>query len=388
MTRDNLIHRLILGSSTFDSDAQRKRILLAGYLTLLSFCIGLFYLFNAILHNPRYVTLLLHSVIVSVSITTLLMIRWERHHLAITTQLVMANGVVFYFARVDSIQMGSFLFFLSNALGAFALFGHASRLRALLFVSLSYTLFLITCFDAQSFLEFKSNFFLMINFSMVFLVCITVVYFHISLNHESEKVILEKNHALIKTNQELDRFVYNTSHDLRAPLSSMLGLINLAKKSKDVHEIHMYLDMMVGRTNKLDDSIKEIIDYSKNSRLDLVCQEIDLQRLIHEVIEDLQHVSGAEKINIMIEVEPELLLQSDRKRLLTVFGNLISNAIKYHDLNKAKPYIKIMALASGKICLIMIEDNGIGIAPEHHTKIFDMFYRASEKSSGSGLGLY
>lgn len=200
-----------------------------------------------------------------------------------------------------------------------------------------------------------------------------------------EEIIL-KNTQLAKTNEELDRFVYSASHDMRAPLTSLLGLINISEKTNNVEELHSYLNMMKGRIKTMDGFIREVTDYSRNARLDLVLEKADLKEIILEVTQNLSDLTG--RIRIEIDLAEEIILLTDPGRIRVILNNLISNAYKYHRLNQSDPYIKFSAMRNNNSVIIRIIDNGLGIEPDYHHKIFDMFFRASVKSEGSGLGLY
>src|SRR5690606_25020852 len=92
-----------------------------------------------------------------------------------------------------------------------------------------------------------------------------------------------KNINLQKTNAELDRFLYSTSHDLRSPLSSIKGLVNIARMETSDQKLQGYFNMMIDRVDKLDFFIKDIIDYSKNARTDVQTEPVDFKALVAEV---------------------------------------------------------------------------------------------------------
>ncbi|HLT82157.1 MAG TPA: ATP-binding protein [Cyclobacteriaceae bacterium] len=204
----------------------------------------------------------------------------------------------------------------------------------------------------------------------------------------AEQQIRLQNDLLAKANDELDRFVYSASHDLRAPLSSLLGLISIAEKTDNREEVMLCMEMMKKRVVTMEGFIKEITDYSRNSRLRVERQPVHIRSLVQEVVESLKYTNGAERIRIDLEMDPDLTFITDPGRLKVVLNNLIANAIKYHDLTKEDPYIRLKAFANGKSNEISVSDNGQGIPREHMNHIFNMFYRASENSEGSGLGLY
>jgi signal transduction histidine kinase len=195
-----------------------------------------------------------------------------------------------------------------------------------------------------------------------------------------------KNTELEKVNDELDRFVYRVSHDLRSPLSSILGLTNLARLTKDPKELEHILMMIQGRINAQEHFIREIIDYSRNTRTEVIREHVDLVKLTDEIIESLKYNENAHLITFRKKMSDNATIYSDRIRLTVILSNLIGNAIKYHDLKKAQPFIEIGYRSENST--IYVQDNGAGIPPEHQQKIFQMFYRGSDRASGSGLGLF
>jgi PAS domain S-box-containing protein len=204
----------------------------------------------------------------------------------------------------------------------------------------------------------------------------------------AEQQIRLQNDLLAKANDELDRFVYSASHDLRAPLSSLLGVISVAEKTEDSKEIALCLEMMKKRVLTMENFIKEITDYSRNSRLGVEHKPVRVHKLVHDIVDSLKFTHGAERIAIEIDISHDLTFMTDDNRLKVIVNNLVANAIRYHALLKPTPFIQIKACQKDDGYLLSVEDNGQGISDEHKDKIFNMFYRASENSEGSGLGLY
>jgi PAS domain S-box-containing protein len=193
---------------------------------------------------------------------------------------------------------------------------------------------------------------------------------------------------LQKTNHELDRFVYSVSHDLRAPLSSILGLINVAEMENPPPVFSNYLSLIRNSVNRLDGFIKDILDYSRNSRLDVRIEKIDLNAMIRDIQNNFRMIPGADRLKTEMKIADGPEFFSDPMRIGMLLNNLLSNAIKYQDYTKEESTVYIQVITSASDTWIKILDNGIGIKKEHLAKIFDMFYRASEHSYGSGLGLY
>lgn len=199
-----------------------------------------------------------------------------------------------------------------------------------------------------------------------------------------------KVEELYKTNSELDRFVYSTSHDLRAPLKSMLGLIGIVKEKEEPSNVDQLkrLDMLNKSVVKLDAFIEDILNYSRNSRVEAVKEEINFAEIIQEVRNNHRYIEGADEIEFEVEICQKQKFISDSNRINVIFNNLISNAIKYKDASKKESFVRIFVECDIEKAIIMIEDNGIGIAKEKQDKVFDMFYRATKLSTGSGLGMY
>lgn len=193
---------------------------------------------------------------------------------------------------------------------------------------------------------------------------------------------------LRKINFELDSFVYRASHDLRAPLCSITGLLNLIKREKDPLIINECIEQAKSSVKRLDSFIADLTNFSRNNRLRIISSKINFTEIVNECLESLKFMDNAEAIHIYLCIEERYEYYSDENRLKIIFMNLISNAIKYHTLEKDNPFLKITIRTSETGAIIEIEDNGSGIEASYHQKIFEMFFRASEKSFGSGLGLY
>jgi signal transduction histidine kinase len=208
----------------------------------------------------------------------------------------------------------------------------------------------------------------------------------IAIRRATEDKIKISNRQLRKANAELDNFVYSVSHDLRAPIASVLGLVNLAKKEKDIKMMYKYVEMVEKSASQQDAFIKDILNLSRNSRLEISNDPIAFEEMIAEIFEQLQYYQDNKKINKEVNIEQSMNFHSDQKRLKVIFNNLISNAIRYS--NGHDPVIKINISVDDATAKIKIQDNGIGIDEQHLKKVFNMFYRATDDNAGSGLGLY
>jgi signal transduction histidine kinase len=197
-----------------------------------------------------------------------------------------------------------------------------------------------------------------------------------------------KNEAVKKANEEIDKFVYSASHDLRAPLTSVLGLVYLLKQKDTSSEHQLYFDLMIESIGRLDSTIRDIVAYSKNNKTDIRIEPINLTRLLEPVIVQLSNIE-AHHFNLFecVSILSDQLFYSDWSRLQIVLYNLMINSIKYR--SNERPLSIVVALETNNDqVVITFSDNGSGIESKYLDKIFDMFYRSNEKSLGAGLGLY
>jgi len=208
------------------------------------------------------------------------------------------------------------------------------------------------------------------------------------LNSQKEQLKLA-NDELKTINNELDNFVYRSSHDLVAPLKSLRGLISVSGMSENPEEIKEYFRLMNISINKLEEFIKSIMDFSTNTKKPLEMRSVGMDNILDSITQDLKFYENAEKIELIRAYDSDFKIKTDPKRLHIVLSNLVTNALKYHDLKKEEaPYIKVSAKITDNSYVIEVEDNGSGIPEEHQNKIFDMFFRAHQGIEGSGLGLY
>jgi len=222
---------------------------------------------------------------------------------------------------------------------------------------------------------------LLINIIGSFILLVMGLYFLVKLNLQAESALKKKESDLKKTNEELDRFVYSASHDLRSPLSSVKGLANLMRYETKNANLLEYIDKIDLRINDLERFIEEIIDHSRNSRIGVEHEKIDLTLLVEEISEKLKYMEKAEKIEIRKNIQHNEI-QTDKSRMSVIISSLVANSIKYSDENKKQKCVEIASYEQNGSSFIEVRDNGIGITKEHHKDIYNMFYRAHEKSQG------
>jgi two-component system sensor histidine kinase/response regulator len=191
---------------------------------------------------------------------------------------------------------------------------------------------------------------------------------------------------LEKSNDELNRFVYSTSHDLRSPLASVLGVLNLAKMEKSVVDPNGYMDMIESCVKRMDFFILKTIEYYKSIRVDASYEAVDFRTLLDESVGLTRLQNTA--IDFEIKINQPVEFRIDAFRMSVILNNLISNAVKYQNPDEKNPKVIITVDVNEKEALIVIEDNGVGIIDEHLNNIFKMFFRSNFTVTGLGIGLY
>lgn len=203
-------------------------------------------------------------------------------------------------------------------------------------------------------------------------------------NHQ----LKSSNKELLKINEELNRFAYSASHDLKAPVKTMLGILKLAQREGNTD--NELLALLGESVKKLDYFIGNIIDYYKNTRHDQLNNEIDFNKIIKDSIETIKEFqnSSLKDIDLTVSITQNCPFISDEFRLNIIISYLLSNAIKYQKKDEHNKKISISIKVLAKLAEIKITDNGIGIADKYKERIYKMFFRGTTQSKGSGIGLY
>lgn len=398
--RSGSLRRFIIGNEIIPSIKLYKQAMLRGQIALVLMAVGITYIIIDIIY-AIYRNIPLYSTISLIGIATFWLNRKKLYREATLLSILLSNFIIYLFASSEPEASGVYIFFLPVSLAAMALFTYKDWYLGLGCVLISFVLFLLAFSLEFSILpkiegvDATDELYFLINFTVALTVSVLIVYFLINLNHHAEKSLRENESRLMQlteelkqSNAELDRFVYSVSHDLRAPLSSVVGLVGLAEMAEHPEEIKTYLTMMRGRIDALEKFIRDIIDYSRNARLESVNEKVNLLELMQEVMDSLRFAEEVSSVKIKTDIPDDLILTTDKVRLRIILNNLIANALKYHDKHKENRYVHVQVNQQNNHYQINVEDNGIGIKSDHLPKVFDMFYRASENSKGSGLGLY
>ena len=209
---------------------------------------------------------------------------------------------------------------------------------------------------------------------------------------QAEKELEFKNQQLLRVNNDLDNFIYTASHDLKAPISNIEGLVNVLSNSfnegiDDKEDVKRVLSLINSSIHRFKNTIEALTEVSKVQRdLEEDISEINLHNVIEGIKILIKENIEESKAQIVIE-NPLPVIKFSNKNIQSIMYNLMSNAIKYKS-SARNPIISIRSKQLEDQVLLEVEDNGIGIPPNQIYNIFKMFKRAHQHVEGSGVGLY
>ncbi len=188
--------------------------------------------------------------------------------------------------------------------------------------------------------------------------------------------------------KELDTFIYRSSHDLKGPLASLQGLLNVAKSEIKDPNTMQYMKLIERSVLHLDTILMDLLNITKITQGSLNIVDINLKEVITNIINSFENLPEHQNITWTLNFDDCPVLQLDKSLVNNIFQNLIINAIKYRDKEKSKSTINIRTTYNADQLMVQIEDNGEGIPESLQRNVFDMFFRGNTKSTGTGLGLY
>lgn len=203
---------------------------------------------------------------------------------------------------------------------------------------------------------------------------------------KSRVELKERNAELIAANEELEQFVYSASHDLRAPLVSIKGILQVAHQ-EPVEKQGEYLQLIDQSVKHLDAFVCDVIDYYQNRKSEVQQEPVDLQALWEAVVDSNGGTIGLKGLNI-VQAENLPTLATDRLRFRMVFTNVLTNAIKFQDPTKETSELHLVVHPSSSEVKFEFRDNGIGMDRQTVKQALEMFYRSNRQGEGAGLGLH
>lgn len=205
---------------------------------------------------------------------------------------------------------------------------------------------------------------------------------------QRQAVVVEQRDQLLQTNAELERLTYTVNHDLKSPLVTILGFVGMLERDmaeENPERMKSDIRRIRNAASKMGQMVDELVDLSRIGPVDNKPQAVSLDELTREAVE---LVAGRiRENNVEVVVSPDLpVVSGDRLRLLTVFQNLIDNATKYRG-SQTEPRVEIGIRQGSEGPIFYVEDNGLGIDPQYHQKIFDLFDQLDPSIEGTGIGL-
>jgi signal transduction histidine kinase len=206
---------------------------------------------------------------------------------------------------------------------------------------------------------------------------------------ERTRELVESNDSLIKVNDEMDNFIYKTSHDIRGPLASLKGICNVAMLDVKDETALDYLSKLDTSAAKLNTILSRLLIINQINHSLLNPEQINFQEQVREILELEKKKGLPKRMDISFDIEPNLNFRSDKEMTKIILENLIDNAIKFHnESERASPFVRIEIKKEKDWITVKVIDNGIGINEDSRHKIFQLFVRASERSDSGGIGLY
>ncbi len=195
------------------------------------------------------------------------------------------------------------------------------------------------------------------------------------------------NENLIKSNQELDMFIYRASHDIKGPLASLSGLCKVASMDVQDTKAREYFSLLDKTCDKANHTLVRILKMYDIRNAEICYESLSVKEIVEEYGTELQKLPAYQHIKFEVKTTGVTVIESDKTLLQIILTNLIENAFRYH-LDIPAGYVRIFLEEDEHSLHIRIHDNGIGIAEKLRPKLFTMFFRGTVSSSGTGLGLY
>lgn len=206
-------------------------------------------------------------------------------------------------------------------------------------------------------------------------------------HYRAGKELQEKMAELQKTNDGLNRFVYSLSHELRAPIASAKGILDLVKMDALYDSSGEYWKLIDACVQKMDYYVSQTVQFYKTVRFDVPHELVNFKELIHSLIQLYKGVGSAKSIDFRVGIDEQYPFKGDAFRIEVIIANLLSNAVKCQRPEEPDKLVQIDITATQEEAVISVTDNGIGINENDLGRIFDQFYKVSNLE-GIGLGLY
>ncbi len=217
---------------------------------------------------------------------------------------------------------------------------------------------------------------------------IFLVNWHLKIVGQHQNELSDLNEKLRVSNEELERFAYIASHDMKTPIRNIISFLNLIERRSKTElsaEIQEYIAYASNSAREMHRLIEDILNYSKVTKTEPNFEEIDLNAILQQVSETLTTQNAYQHVKVEFELLP--ILKAESTQMTQLFQNLVENGLKYN--RSELPQVRIRYKADQEKHTITVEDNGIGIEKDYYNTVFDMFKRLNDKGKyeGTGMGL-
>lgn len=369
------------------------KIMVGGTITIFVFLS--FNLVNRVQNIPYF----LYAVYFLISGISLLILRRKLYKTGKIVYIIGLSLFAFSFAITAPYRSGTHIHFILIVLIMLAVLNEGKHRILFPVLLVIYAIYLASSFPGfdpilrRVFSEDLLQWYFFLNTTVFFVMTYFVLWWMINVHksyehqlHQKAEEYSKQKELVEEVNKNLDRVVYTVTHDLRAPLNSIQGLLSLSEGATK-EELAEYTALISKQVISMKSYIQDIVEYNRNAKTTVEAQQVVLTDLVQEVIDSLKNSLDA-SVDFDVFVPRTIMLKSDAVRVKVILSNLIGNAIKYRDSAKTKSLVKVLADLKGGFVEITISDNGIGIGKEHLSRIFDMFYRATAEREGTGLGLF
>lgn len=203
---------------------------------------------------------------------------------------------------------------------------------------------------------------------------------------ESEKRKADRELDLI--NQELNMFIYKAAHDLRGPLCTIMGLVNVAGYQDNKDNLTDCIHKISRSTHQLDVVLQDLMEVMSLKDIKPALREVDFEKFLPQVLKAIEPMEGFGAVSVELAISSPKGIFSDEALLSKVLHHILENAVHYRNKTQFRPCIRISTAFLNDELIIQVQDNGIGMDKEIQAHIFEMYYRGNKLSKGSGLGLY
>ncbi|HCX20380.1 MAG: hypothetical protein CMB80_27590 [Flammeovirgaceae bacterium] len=383
--------KLILGNVRVFSDIERSRILFSAGTTVVITLLSLFFLsYDVYLGYPS--SIWVYSPFILAFGFSINLLRTGKYDAGRIVMLIALNFLIYIVMSSIPEDSMSAIFYVGLIVVEYVLLGHDQKFRILALLGLTFALYLLDAFVDFSVMPVREydEATLQVNKVIDFVLCVLGILMTLKLLIDYlEDIIRERtktNEELQRLNNELDKYSYTITHDLKGPIHSMLRLIHLPNIDKS--NFDQYLETIRDSFQNLWGLIEDVTEQARNRNFEVKHEEFHVRETIEVIWELMRYAPEAQGIDLILDIPKELEIETDKRRMIGILNNLITNSIRYHDQSKSKRFVKVSGFIQEDWFHLHVEDNGCGIEPEHQEKVFEMFYRASNVAGGTGLGLF